>query len=46
MKVADVPSLGLDVDTPDDLAALRRALAARQNGAARTRALLEQAAVA
>ena len=39
-------SLGLDVDTPDDLAALRRALAARPGGAARTRALLEEAAVA
>ncbi|HET6546906.1 MAG TPA: 2-phospho-L-lactate guanylyltransferase [Solirubrobacter sp.] len=46
VKVADVPSLELDVDTPDDLAALRRALAARPGGAARTRALLEAAAVA
>ena len=39
-------SLGLDVDTPDDLAALRRALAARAGGAARTRALLEERAAA
>ena len=46
LQVADVRSLGLDVDTPDDLAALRRALAARPGGAARTRALLEEAAVA
>jgi 2-phospho-L-lactate guanylyltransferase len=46
LKVADVRSLGLDVDTPDDLAALRRALAASPGGAARTRALLEEAAVA
>ncbi|HWK27298.1 MAG TPA: 2-phospho-L-lactate guanylyltransferase [Solirubrobacter sp.] len=44
--LASVPSLGLDVDTPDDLAALRRALAARPGGAARTRALLGEAAVA
>jgi len=46
VKVADAPSLELDVDTPDDLAALRRALAARPGGARRTRALLEAAAVA
>jgi 2-phospho-L-lactate guanylyltransferase len=46
LKVADVRSLGLDVDTPDDLEALRRALAAWPGGAARTRALLEEAAVA
>jgi 2-phospho-L-lactate guanylyltransferase len=44
--VADAGSLELDVDTPDDLAALRRALGARPGGAARTRALLEEAAVA
>ena len=44
--VADARSLELDVDTPDDLAALRRALGARPDGAARTRALLEDAAVA
>jgi 2-phospho-L-lactate guanylyltransferase len=46
LKVADVRSLGLDVDTPDDLAALRRALAAWPGGAMRTRAILEEAAVA
>src|SRR3954470_6817929 len=46
MAVAQLPSLRLDVDTPDDLDALRRALAARSRGAARTRALLERAAVA
>src|SRR3954471_16848743 len=46
VAVAAVPSLGLDIDTPDDLDALRRALAARPKGAARTRALLERAAVA
>ena len=44
--VADARSLQLDVDTPDDLAALRRALGARPDGAARTRRLLEDAAVA
>ncbi len=46
VRVAQVRSLGLDVDTPDDLAALRRALAAWPGGAARTRALLEEAAAA
>ena len=40
-RVAAIPSLVLDVDTPDDLAALRAALAARSGGAARTRALLD-----
>jgi 2-phospho-L-lactate guanylyltransferase len=45
-RVADARSLELDVDTPDDLAALRRALGAHPGGAARTRALLEEAAVA
>jgi 2-phospho-L-lactate guanylyltransferase len=44
--VGEAPSLELDVDTPDDLAALQRALAARPGGAVRTRALLEDAAVA
>jgi 2-phospho-L-lactate guanylyltransferase len=44
--VADARSLELDVDTPDDLAALRRALAARPGRAVRTRRLLEDAAVA
>ena len=40
--VAEIPSLGLDVDTPGDLAALRAALAIRRGGAPRTRALLER----
>jgi 2-phospho-L-lactate guanylyltransferase len=44
--VADVKTLGLDVDTPDDLAALKRALSTFPGGAVRTRALLDQAAVA
>jgi 2-phospho-L-lactate guanylyltransferase len=42
VKVAPLPSLGLDVDTPGDLAALRSALAARPDGAARTRAVLDR----
>jgi 2-phospho-L-lactate guanylyltransferase len=46
IAVVDVPSLGLDVDTPGDLAALRRALASRPGGAPRTRALLERLAPA
>jgi 2-phospho-L-lactate/phosphoenolpyruvate guanylyltransferase len=40
VRVADLPSLGLDVDTPGDLEALRGALAGRSGGAERTRALL------
>jgi 2-phospho-L-lactate guanylyltransferase len=40
IKVADIASLGLDVDTPADLAALREALAASSAHAPRTRALL------
>jgi len=40
LAVTDLPSLGLDVDTPDDLAALRDALATRPAGAERTRAAL------
>jgi 2-phospho-L-lactate guanylyltransferase len=40
VRVAEVASLGLDIDTPDDLAALGAALDARPGGAARTRALL------
>lgn len=44
--VADVRTLGLDVDTPDDFAALKRALATHPRGAARTRALLDQAVAA
>jgi 2-phospho-L-lactate guanylyltransferase len=40
VKVCALTSLGLDVDTPDDLAALRRALG--ELDAPRTRALLER----
>jgi 2-phospho-L-lactate/phosphoenolpyruvate guanylyltransferase len=42
VKVAELPSLGLDVDTPDDLAALRRALETRGETARRTRAVLHR----
>jgi 2-phospho-L-lactate/phosphoenolpyruvate guanylyltransferase len=42
VKVCDLPSLGLDVDTPDDLDALREALDAHSGGAARTRAVLDR----
>jgi 2-phospho-L-lactate/phosphoenolpyruvate guanylyltransferase len=41
VRVAQAPSLALDVDTPGDLAALRAGLAARAGAAPRTRALLE-----
>lgn len=41
-EVADVPSLALDVDTPEDLEALRAALAAQRGGAAHTRGMLTQ----
>lgn len=40
IKVAQVPSLELDVDTPDDLGALHSALAERPETAAHTRAVL------
>lgn len=40
--IAEVPSLGLDVDTPGDLAALQAALHIRRGGAPRTRVLLER----
>ena len=42
VKVRELPSLGLDVDTPDDLAALREALGTRREGAVRTRAVLDK----
>jgi 2-phospho-L-lactate/phosphoenolpyruvate guanylyltransferase len=42
VKVCDLPSLGLDVDTPDDLAALRLALEDRPASAQRTRAVLDR----
>lgn len=38
--VVDVPTLGLDVDTPDDLDALRAALERVRGGASHTRGLL------
>jgi 2-phospho-L-lactate guanylyltransferase len=40
VKVYELPSLGLDVDTPDDLVALRAALEQRPDTASRTRAVL------
>jgi 2-phospho-L-lactate/phosphoenolpyruvate guanylyltransferase len=40
VRVCELPSLGLDVDTPDDLAALRAALEQRPDTAGRTRAVL------
>jgi 2-phospho-L-lactate guanylyltransferase len=46
VKVCELPSLSLDVDTPADLAALREALGARPEGAARTRAVLDKLAAA
>ena len=42
VRVAALPSLGLDVDTPDDLAALRAALEQRPDAAPRTRAVLDR----
>jgi 2-phospho-L-lactate guanylyltransferase len=42
VRVAELRSLGLDVDTPEDLHALRAALTARPGAAPRTRALLER----
>jgi 2-phospho-L-lactate guanylyltransferase len=45
VKVAPLPSLGLDIDTPGDLSALRSALAASPGGAERTRAVLDRLAV-
>jgi 2-phospho-L-lactate guanylyltransferase len=44
VRVAQAPSLALDVDTPGDLAALREALAALPAAAPRTRALLDSMA--
>ena len=41
--VAEVPSLGLDVDTPEDLAELLDALTTQRGGAAHTRGLFAQA---
>jgi len=44
VRVAQAPSLQLDVDTPEDLAALRAALERHPGAAPRTRALLERMA--
>jgi 2-phospho-L-lactate guanylyltransferase len=44
VRVAQAPSLELDVDTPGDLAALRAALDERPEAAPRTRAVLERLA--
>ena len=41
-EVAEVASLALDVDTPEDLAAMQDQLAARRGGAAHTRGMLHQ----
>jgi 2-phospho-L-lactate guanylyltransferase len=41
-EVVEVTSLGHDVDTPEDLAALQELLAARHGGAAHTRGMLNQ----
>jgi 2-phospho-L-lactate guanylyltransferase len=42
VQVRDVPGLTLDVDTPEDLEALRASLAASHGGAAHTRGMLNQ----
>ncbi len=42
IRVRELPSLGLDVDTPADLAALRAALQLRPATASRTRAVLDR----
>ncbi len=42
LEVAELPSLALDVDTPDDLAALQQRLATQRGGAAHTRGMLHQ----
>ncbi len=44
VRVAQAPSLELDVDTPGDLAALQAALARHPDAAPRTRALLDRMA--
>jgi hypothetical protein len=41
-EVTEIASIGLDVDTPDDLAALQERLAASRGGAAHTRGMLHQ----
>ncbi|HUO71602.1 MAG TPA: 2-phospho-L-lactate guanylyltransferase [Solirubrobacteraceae bacterium] len=41
-EIVRVPSLALDIDTPEDLSALEAALAATRGGAAHTRGMLRQ----
>ena len=41
-EIADVASLALDVDTPEDLAALQERFVAQRGGAAHTRGMLHQ----
>jgi 2-phospho-L-lactate guanylyltransferase len=41
-EIVELDSLGLDIDTPEDLDALRRALASTHGGAAHTRGMLSQ----
>jgi 2-phospho-L-lactate guanylyltransferase len=43
-EIAHVETLAIDVDTADDLEALRGALAARRGGAAHTRGMLSRLA--
>ena len=42
LEVAVLPSIALDVDTPEDLAVLQEQLAAQRGGAAHTRGMLHQ----
>ena len=44
LRVEEMPSLVLDVDTPDDLAAMREVLERSRGGAAHTRGLLRRLA--
>ncbi len=44
LRVEEMPSLVLDVDTPDDLTAMREALERSRGGAAHTRGLLRRLA--
>jgi 2-phospho-L-lactate guanylyltransferase len=41
-ELVEVPSLALDIDTPEDLAALEATLASTRGGAAHTRGMLRQ----
>ena len=43
-EVVAIPSLVLDIDTPEDLDALREELAATRGGAAHTRGMIRQLA--